>query len=130
MSRKRSLAVIIVVVGVLFYAFRFHLLNAYHEHTGGCAIGSFPAVAVKASDARTGAPLPDAVAEPASLIVRDGAYADTAPLLFGGALDRMGSYDVVVRAPGYREWRATRIRPARRVCRIQTAVVHARLQRL
>jgi hypothetical protein len=109
---------------------REYILNAWHERFGTCAVGSHSAVAVEAVDARSGRPLPLDIADRTTVIVSDGAYADTsASGLYGGVgSDRMGTYEVVVRAPGYREWRATGVRPARRVCYIQTAVLRARLE--
>jgi len=127
--RRRYVALLLLLIAAcLLYTSRYYILNGWHERFGACAVGSYVAVQVEAIDAQTGHSLSFDVARRSTLIVRDGAYADTARLLAGAAPDRMGTYEVVVRAPGYQEWRTSGVRPARRVCYIKTAAVRAELQ--
>jgi hypothetical protein len=62
------------------------------------------------------------------LIVRDGDFVDSTRLARGAAYERAGVYDVVVRAPGYREWRRDDVRVRQRLCDLKRARLQARLQ--
>lgn len=85
-------------------------------------------VRVKAVDARTGRPLPRELQWRSVLIVRDGEYADTTSVAWGGAWDRAGTFDVVVRAPGYEEWTRGGVRVPERLCDLKRARLTARLR--
>jgi hypothetical protein len=94
-----------------------------------------PAVVVVIRDAATGTPL----AQRAWGVVRDGLYtdslrpnqsetADQATLFSRRAADeRPGTYDVEVRAEGYRTWQTRGVRVGRDACHVRTVVLHARL---
>ncbi|HEY9225831.1 MAG TPA: hypothetical protein VIP11_04240 [Gemmatimonadaceae bacterium] len=77
----------------------------------------------------TGAPFTG----PADFYVRDGAYADSARARLGGvwvaAGERAGTYQLTVRADGYREWMHSAILVPRDACHVTTVSVTARLQR-
>ena len=93
---------------------------------GNCR--SSPSVAVRAVDGHTGLPLPRELREEGTLTVRDGEYVDSAPLTQGAARDRAGAYDVLVRVPGYREWRRDGVRVPQRICDLKRATLTARLR--
>jgi hypothetical protein len=106
----------------------------------GCALQPFqrmqctaerrPGIEVRVLDARTDRP----PARGATLVVRDGAFADTAtqtaplPERGGGvgevilrtARERAGTYALEVRAPGYRPWRAGGVAVHQGVCHVET----------
>ncbi|HYW08989.1 MAG TPA: hypothetical protein VE913_18665 [Longimicrobium sp.] len=87
-------------------------------------------VLVRPVDARTGRPLSKELQWRSVLIARDGEYADSTILARGAARERAGTYDVVVRAPGYREWRRDGVRVPERLCDLKRARLRARLHSL
>jgi len=104
-----------------------------------CLTYAAPAVTVDVRDRRDGAPL----SAPIRVVVRDGAYADTAaafPLgsspssqpaatLAGLALERPGTYVVEVTAPGYAPWRRAGVRVGRTTdgCHVDGVMLRADL---
>jgi hypothetical protein len=64
------------------------------------------------------------------LIARDGDYVDSTSVAWGAARERAGTYDIVVRAPGYREWRRDGVRVPERLCDLKRARLKARLHPL
>jgi hypothetical protein len=85
-------------------------------------------VRVMAVDARTGQPLSKEHLWRSALVVRDGEYVDSSTVAYGAAWERAGTFDVVVRAPGYREWRREGVRVPERLCDLKRARLHAKLQ--
>jgi hypothetical protein len=71
--------------------------------------------------------------------VRDGVYMDSsfvvqtlatdAPKTFGLAYERSGTYEVTVKAIGYKEWKRSNIVVARDECHVIPVLITARLQR-
>ena len=92
-----------------------------------------PAIVVEVRDARTDAPS----AGGATLVVRDGAYADSAQgapatgsdasLLISAAPGRPGTYDVLVRKAGFRDWTAENVKAREGKCGVETTRLVARL---
>ena len=87
-------------------------------------------VLVRPVDARTGRPLPKELQWRSVLIARDGEYVDSTSVAWGAARERAGTYDIVVRAPGYREWRRDGVRVPERLCDLKRARLKARLHPL
>ena len=83
-------------------------------------------VHVMALDA--GRPLSKELQWRSALIVRDGMYVDSSTVAYGAARERAGTYDVVVRAPGYREWSRAGVRVPQRLCDLKRAWLRADLQ--
>ncbi|MFL5542033.1 MAG: carboxypeptidase-like regulatory domain-containing protein [Longimicrobiaceae bacterium] len=93
---------------------------------------------VTVADSLTGAPPPSA-----TLIARAGAYVDSvgpqAPflngpqgpsvLLLSAAGERPGTYDLTVRAPGYRDWTRTGVQVTADECHVHPVSFTARLQK-
>jgi predicted lipoprotein with Yx(FWY)xxD motif len=90
---------------------------------GGCEtlglacpdVGGF-AIQVELRNAATG----ELVAGGATLVIRDGEYADSVsvldaqpPVVLSAGAEREGVYDVVVRKPGYQEWTQQDVRVGR-----------------
>jgi hypothetical protein len=82
-----------------------------------CSPAQLFAIYVAPIDAVSRTPVP----EGATLIIRDGTYVDSAqfatgladrPVLVAG-FDRAGTYDVLVRRPGYRNWTREGVRVTR-----------------
>ena len=71
---------------------------------------------------------------PADFYLRDGAYVDSARAHPSGywmsAGERAGTYELTVRAQGYREWTRSGIVVTRGICHVDGVSVTARLQRL
>ncbi len=96
---------------------RLLLAAALSLGTAACACtdeGSF-AVNVRVVDAATGASRADG----ATLVVREGAYADSmtggpgSPPVLAAAPEREGTYEVTVRRAGYRDWTRSGVRVGR-----------------
>jgi hypothetical protein len=90
-----------------------------------------PAVQVTAQDSVTGAN----VTPGATLVLRDGAYADsvTAPPIMtsvGLGPNRAGTFSLTVRQTGYQSWTKTAIKAEEGQCGVQTVPVVARLKPL
>lgn len=85
-------------------------------------------VHVTALDARTGQPLSKELQWRSALIVRDGMYIDSSTVAYGAARERAGTYDVIVRAPGYIEWTRKGVRVPQRLCDLRRARIQANLQ--
>lgn len=85
---------------------------------------------VRALDARTGQQLSYELRWRSVLIVRDGDYADTTSLTRGAAYERPGTYDVVLRVPGYQEWTRNGVRAPQRLCAVRQARIWAELKPL
>jgi hypothetical protein len=83
---------------------------------------------VDAVDARTGRALTGDAPGRTVLIVRDGAYVDSSSLAWGAARERAGTYEVVLRAPGYHEWRRDGVRVPERLCDFKRARLKASLR--
>jgi hypothetical protein len=101
------------------------------EVLGDQCYGQLPrraSVHVTALDARTGRPLSKELQWRSALIVRDGMYVDSSTVAYGAARERAGTYNVVVRAPGYREWRRDDLRVPQRLCDLKRARLQAGLQ--
>lgn len=93
-------------------------------------------IGVQVQDSVTGA----WIASGATLVARDGTYADTvsepfgrsdaddAPLATAG--ERAGSYDLVVRREGYRPWSTTGVKVERDECHVHPVRLLARMQPL
>lgn len=129
MKREYIAVATVALTAMLMYLFRYEIAHAYAMQAGGCAANSTAAVSVRPLiDARTGTEVPHEVAIQGTLIVQDGAYADTTALLEGAAPDRPGTYQVIARLPGYHEWRHSGVRAERRPCSVRTARVSAVLQ--
>ena len=115
-----------------------HLVLAVPVAVGqvACTAEFVPGVVVRISDGKTGAPLADS----ALAIVREKGYADTLePFEYTskgplgsqqGAGERVGTYDVIVRRPGYTQWQTHGVRVARDECHVRTVLLEARLKRL
>lgn len=93
-----------------------------------CTMEARPAVTVELRDARTGA----ALTGPATVIVRDGAFADTTEISadfssMGVAHERAGVYVVTVKKAGYRDWTRADVAVERDECHVRTALVRAEL---
>ena len=93
-----------------------------------CTMEARSAVSVEMRDARSGAVLTG----PATLVVRDGAFAETAHIPaeltgVGVAHERAGVYVVTVSKPGYREWTRADVSVKRGQCHVETAVLRADL---
>ena len=114
---------------------------------GGCTSVSFPGACtadfryglnVTVVDSLTGGPPASA-----TLIARDGAHVDSigpqapflngpqgpAVLLLSAAGERAGTYDVTVRASGYREWTQADVRVTADECHVRGVEITARLQK-
>lgn len=102
----------------------FVLLIVLLPLLGGCGMDTLatPALSLEIRDARTGAP----AAYGATVIARDGAYADTVQpskywspetghlaVLIGVAENRPGTYDVTITHPEYQTWSREGIRVPR-----------------
>lgn len=95
-----------------------------------------PAIVVRVSDSKTGAPLADS----ARAVVRENHYADTLgafeytkeglPRSLQGAGERVGTYEVEVTRPGYSVWRAHGVKVTRDTCHVHSAYLDAQLERL
>ena len=115
----------------------------------GCALQPFqrtactrelrPGIEVRVLDARTGGP----PAGGATLIAREGAYADTARIprlpdaegrnphvVIGAAHERAGTYEVEIHSPGYRPWRIGDVAVREGVCHVATVGLTAYLEPL
>ena len=129
MKRRTAIFALLVLAAGAAYLLWNGIVHPDGERTDQCAGYSIAAVAVRPIiDAPTREEIPDEIASRGTLIVQDGAYADTTPLLMGAAPDRPGTYAVVVRLPGYREWRRSRVHVRRRPCTVHTTFVRAVLQ--
>lgn len=62
--------------------------------------------------------------------MRDGDYVDTTSLTRGAAYERPGTYDVVLRVPGYQEWTRNGVQAPQRLCAVRQARLWAKLERL
>jgi hypothetical protein len=130
MKRRSVIFAILVLAAGAAYLVWNGIAHPHGERTAKCAGNSIAAVAVRPIiDARTREEIPDEIASRGTLIVQDGTYADTTPLLMGAAPNRPGTYTIVVRLSGYREWRRSRVHVPRRPCTVHTAIVRAVLQR-
>ena len=113
------------------------LLGACQLFTGvGCTDRPYAAVFVRIVDDATGLP----VARESVLIIRDGAYADSARaqpeepgnvLGFSAGFGRPGTYQVRVRNPAYQEWvrEGVQVRRGGQCDKVQTVELTARLRR-
>lgn len=113
------------------------LQRASMQVTPVCTTEARPGIIVTVVDSVTGDP-----PATATFIARSGAYVDSvmrsrAPivvngspvLLIGTAVERPGTYDIVVRSPGYREWTRTGVRVTGDQCHVHLTELTARLQR-
>ena len=84
-------------------------------------------------DSVTGAPPPSA-----ALIARSGTYVDSVGpyavqpgslLILTAVPERVGTYDLTVRSPGYLTWTRTGVRITSRECHVRTVYVTARLRK-
>jgi hypothetical protein len=105
--------------------------------SGGCSASLQPAIEVEIRDARTSVPL----AGLARGIVRDGAYVDSLmPAAFlspddvagsmisrQAALERPGTYMVLIERVGYRPWVAVGVQVDGSACHVKTRRLQARL---
>jgi hypothetical protein len=55
-------------------------------------------------------------------------YVDSSTVAYGAARERAGTYNVVVRAPGYHEWSRAGVRVPQRLCDLRRARIEAKLQ--
>ena len=102
-----------------------------------CTTEARPGIVVTVVDSVTGD-----VPATATLIARSGTYVDSVMrfrqpvvvngppvLLIGTAVERPGTYDVVVRSPGYRDWTRTGVRVTGNQCHVRLTELTARLRR-
>ncbi len=98
-----------------------------------CTMEARAAITVEPVDSRTGA----ALSGPTILILSDGAYADTvrantgtlpAPTTISGAYERPGTYTVIVRHPGYRDFTQSGVTVTKDVCHVSPVRITARLE--
>lgn len=96
-----------------------------------CTTEARPAISVEVLDASTGA----SAAAGATLIARDGAFADTVVVpdhpgirSVGVAHERPGVYTVLVRKEGYYEWSREGVRVRDAECHVRTVELEARLE--
>ena len=98
-----------------------------------CTMEMRPGLQVTITDSTSGEPRAGA----ALAIARDGAYADTLDpgvsngdvmITRQGAYERQGIYDVVVRAPGYRDWIQQGVMVRSGQCHVSVARLEAKLQ--
>jgi hypothetical protein len=99
-----------------------------------CTMEARAGITVDPVDSATGAPL----SGPTVLIVSEGAFADTvranigtppAPTSISAAYERPGTYNIVVRHPGYRDFGQTSVVVTKDVCHVQPVRITARLER-
>lgn len=93
-----------------------------------CTMEARSAITVELRDARTGA----ALTGPATLVVRDGAFVETAEFpaelsSIGVAHERAGVYVVTVEKAGYRDWTRADVAVKSDECHVKTAVLRADL---
>ncbi len=93
-----------------------------------CTMEARTAVQVEMRHAQTGA----ALAGPATLTVRDGAFVETVEIpaefsSMGIAHERAGVYVVTVRKAGYRDWTRADVSVKRGECHVETANLRADL---
>ena len=109
------------------------VLSCDNTPTVCTSIGAFAITAV-VRDASTAGP----AAFGATLVARDGAFADSATGLYSGsderlathlnvALDRPGTYDVTVRKAGYQSWTRQGVRVEQGECRVEGRTLDVRL---
>jgi hypothetical protein len=94
------------------------------------------ALEVVVVDARTGAPR----VEGTIVTARDSTFLETLRIvesrdrpprsIFGGAVERPGTYEVTVRRSGYRDWSTTGVQVTRDGCNLHTRRLEARLERV
>ncbi len=97
-----------------------------------CTLEARPALSIFVRDSSSGAP----IGRGSSATATDGVFVATATYPPGGpddlplslAHERAGTYTVVVRNPGYRDWRATGVRVTRDECHVITQTLTARLE--
>jgi len=87
-----------------------------------CTDVAYPAIGVTPVDAETGSVLASA-----TIIVRDGAYADTAQLYEGLAYERAGTYFVSVTAPDHYVWNRSNVVVGADQCHVHTVRLTASL---
>lgn len=99
-----------------------------------CTMEARPAVSVEPVDASSG----ELVTGVVTLIVTDGLYTDTASArippssamrFVSAAYERAGTYDVIVRHSGYREWRQNNVPVSRDECHVETVRLRAELRK-
>ena len=99
-----------------------------------CTLEAVAGITVKPVDSETGAVL----SGPTTLIVREGLYADTVrtttgalplPVTVSAAYERAGTYTIVVRHPGYREFAQTGVEVTRDPCHVHPVRITAELRR-
>lgn len=126
MTKSRSFALPVLLSGLMALGGCNGLLPT------ACTMEARFAVQVRVLDAATGAP----AAEGAKLVVREGAYADSTTGFPGTAeiaagIEETGTFDVLVRKAGYRDWTRQDVRVTRAgSCdKVQTARLTAELER-
>jgi hypothetical protein len=91
-------------------------------------------ITVKPVDSESGAVL----SGPTTLIVKEGLYADTVrtttgalplPITVSAAFERAGTYTVIVRHPGYRDFTQTGVEVIRDPCHVHPVRITAELRR-
>jgi hypothetical protein len=122
---KRPLALVVAVTASAIFLPRAKR-EIFGDRCSGHGWGR-ASVRVTATDARTGQPLSKEQQWRSALVVRDGDYVDSSTVAYGAAWERAGTYEVVVRAPGYREWRREGVRVPERLCDFKRARLKARL---
>ncbi len=84
-----------------------------------------PGIVATTADKGTGTPLNTV----AVLVARDGSYVDSAVVEERGvAWERPGTYEVHIRAPGYRDWIKPGVRVRTDGCHVQTVSISASLE--
>lgn len=94
----------------------------------GCSGGALSAVNVTVEDARSRRRL---VGVPVTLVVREGAYADTMRGDLGivyAASERPGTYHIMVSAPGYQTWTTHGVKVTQGRCGLEPTRLRARLK--
>jgi hypothetical protein len=96
MRRRAAIPAVIVFAAGAAYLLRNGIAHPDAERTDQCTGNSIAAVAVHPIiDARTREGIFDEIASRGTLIVQDGAYADTTPLLIGAAPRRSRTLTLV-----------------------------------
>ena len=98
-----------------------------------CTMEARPGITVQTLDKRTG----DVLKGPTVLILKDGLYADTvrastgplpAPTNISGAYERPGTYTVIVRHAGYRDFVKSGVTVTKDVCHVIPVEIIAQLE--
>ena len=111
------------------------IIPGYPAPPVACTLEAIAGITVEPIDSRTG----KLVSGPTTLIIREGLYADTVRTTIGtvplpgkisAAYERPGTYDVIVRHPGYQDFLLTGIEVTKDPCHVRPVRITAKLQPL